>query len=266
MLTLVPTPIGNLEDVTLRALRVLKEADIIACEDTRTSSVFLRHYGITTPLISFHQHNEKDKESSLIQALRDGKNIAVISDAGTPGLSDPGWMLLKAALKEGLEADVLPGPSALLPALLLSGLPPHPFIFYGFPPEKPGQRKKLFSSLSDIPWTLAFYISPHKAERHVSDMLECLGDRNAALVREISKMFQESIRGTLSAIKDRLEHGVKGEMVLVVEGKIKSEADTDWQTIADELIEAGETVRTAAETVAERCGVPKNTVKSYLLS
>ena len=136
-LTLVPTPIGNLEDITLRALRVLREADVIACEDTRTSGILLRHYDITgKKLVSFHVHNENEKLESLLEHLREGRNVAVISDAGTPGISDPGWILLKRALDEGLDADVLPGPSAVIPAVLMSGLSPQPFMFIGFPPEK----------------------------------------------------------------------------------------------------------------------------------
>ncbi len=265
MLTLVPTPIGNLEDVTLRALRVLKKADLIACEDTRTSSIFLRRYQITAPLVPLHRHNEHDRLPRLLQHLREGKNIAVISDAGTPGLSDPGFLLLRAALEEGLEVDVLPGPSALLPALLLSGLTPHPFFFYGFPPEKEGARKKLFQSLCDAPWTLIFYVSPHKAARQVVEMVEVLGDRRAALVREISKIYQESIRGGLSLLAERLARGVKGEMVLVVEGRAGNEPSDNWEALADDLLEEGATARTVVDAVVSRCGVPRNEVKAYVL-
>ena len=264
-MSLVPTPIGNLEDVTLRALRVLREADMIACEDTRTSSVFLRRYGISAPLVSFHLHNEKERLPQLLQALREGKNVAVISDAGTPGISDPGFLLLQAALEEGLEADALPGPSALLPALLLSGLPPHPFFFYGFPPEKPGVRKALFASLADAPWTLVFYVSPHKAERQVSEMREIFGDRRAALVREISKVYQEAIRGTLSDILSRLALGVKGEMVLLVAGRLEDPEDEDWRLFADELLAQGMRGRTVVEEVMAHCCASRNSVKDYVM-
>ena len=141
-LTLVPTPIGNLEDITLRALRVLLDADVIACEDTRTSSVLLKRYAITgKPLVSLHLYNERERTRHLLELLAEGKNVAVVSDAGTPGISDPGFFLLRDALEAGFDADILPRPAALLPALLLSGLPPQPFVFCGFPPEKPGQRK-----------------------------------------------------------------------------------------------------------------------------
>lgn len=268
-LTLVPTPIGNLEDITLRALRVLRNADLIACEDTRTSSVLLRRYHIAAPLVPFHLHNEKECLPRLMGALRAGKNVAVVSDAGTPGVSDPGWILLRSALDEGLEADVLPGPSALLPALLLSGLTPHPFLFLGFPPEKPGARGELFQSLRGVPWTLCFYISPHKAVRQIAEMAEVWGDRRAALVREISKVYQESIRAPLSGLLSRLEQGLKGEMVLVVEGHVPGGEDGDknaWKAEADVLHAEGATVRSAVEAIVARHPVAKNAVKAYLLS
>ncbi len=264
-LTLGPTPIGNLEDITLRALRVLKEADMIACEDTRTSSVFLRRYNISKPLLSLHLHNEKERTDRLMASLSEGKKIAVISDAGTPGISDPGYLLLRAAMEAGFEVDVLPGPSALLPALLLSGLPPHPFLFYGFPPEKPGQRQKLFESLRLLPHTMVFYVSPHKADRQIAQMLELWGDRKAALVREISKIYQESIPGTLSDIEKRLAQGVKGEMVLVVEG-YGAEASSDaWKGLADGLNEEGQSAKSIVEEVVRRYGIPKNEAKAYVM-
>jgi 16S rRNA (cytidine1402-2'-O)-methyltransferase len=267
-LTLVPTPIGNLEDITLRALRALREADVIACEDTRTSSILLRRYAITgKPLMSLHLYNEKERTQRLLALLAEGKNVAVVSDAGTPGISDPGFFLLRDALEAGYGADVLPGPSALLPAVLLSGLPPQPFLFYGFPPEKPGQRKKLFASLASCPYTTVFYISPHKARRHVAELAELWGDRRAALVREISKIHQEAIRGLLSEIAERAGQGLKGEMVLVVEGCPDApEPASSWQEDAERLLGEGLSVKTAALEIAERHGVPKNTVKDFLLT
>ncbi|MDR1731041.1 MAG: 16S rRNA (cytidine(1402)-2'-O)-methyltransferase [Synergistaceae bacterium] len=265
-LTLVPTPIGNLEDITLRALRVLKEADLIACEDTRTSSILLKRYDISKPLISLHLFNEKERTERLAAALREGKKVAVISDAGTPGISDPGWLLLRAALDEGFETDVLPGPSALLPAVLLSGLNPQPFLFYGFPPEKTGARKKLFTSLEPLPYTLVFYLSPHKAERQIAEMMEAWGDRPAALVREISKIHQESIRGLLSEIAARLEAGVKGELVLVIEGGKEEEEDPEaWRRRAKEMQEAGGYAKEIAQEISSRYNIPRNIVKEFLL-
>ncbi|MCR4819142.1 MAG: 16S rRNA (cytidine(1402)-2'-O)-methyltransferase [Fretibacterium sp.] len=268
-LTLIPTPIGNLEDITLRALRVLREADLIACEDTRTSSVLLKHYGISAPLVPFHLHNENRCLPRLLEALREGKRVAVISDAGTPGISDPGWILLRRALDEGLEVDALPGPSAVLPAVLLSGLTPHPFLFFGFPPEKPGERAKLFQSLAPLPWTLCFYVSPHKAVRQMAEMREVLGDRNAALVREISKVYQEALRGPLTELVARLESGLKGEMVLVVEGcspeAAAAASEEKWRAEADALREAGKTVKETVQGITGRYPVAKNAVKEYLI-
>ncbi|MCL2009717.1 MAG: 16S rRNA (cytidine(1402)-2'-O)-methyltransferase [Synergistaceae bacterium] len=264
-LTLVPTPIGNLEDMTLRAIRVLKEADVIACEDTRTSGVLLKRYGISKPLVALHLHNERECSGRLMPDLAEGRNVAVISDAGTPGISDPGYLLFRNAIDAGYEVDVLPGPSALLPALILSGLPPHPFLFHGFPPEKPGQRKKLFESLSSLCCTLVFYLSPHKAERHVADMLEVWGDRRAALVREISKLYQESVRGSLSDIAERLLHGVKGEMVLVAEGRGDEGEPDSWREEAEAMLNEGRPVRTIVDEITARRGASRNAVKEFLL-
>lgn len=249
----------------MRAIRVLKEADVIACEDTRTSGVLLKRYDISKPTISLHQHNEKECSERLLSALAAGKNVALISDAGTPGISDPGYLIFRLAIGAGYEADVLPGPSALLPALILSGLPPHPFLFHGFPPEKPGQRKKLFESLSSLHCTLVFYLSPHKAERQVTEMIEIWGDRRAALVREISKLYQESVRGSLSEIAERLSRGVKGEMVLVVEGREGKEPSASWQDEAEAMLNEGHPVKTIVNEITDRCGAPKNAVKEFLL-
>ncbi|MBR1418248.1 MAG: 16S rRNA (cytidine(1402)-2'-O)-methyltransferase [Synergistaceae bacterium] len=271
MLTLIPTPIGNLEDITLRALRVLREADIIACEDTRTSSVLLRHYDINNKiLVPFHLHNENKVLNNLLNNLRDGKNIAVISDAGTPGISDPGWILLKRAIDLGLDVDVLPGPTACIPAVLLSGLQPQPFLFYGFVPEKASERVKLFNELKNFKYTLCFYVSPHKASKDIQDVIKIFGDRDAALVREISKIFQESIRGSLSHILNMLETQslkLKGEMVLVIAGAGQDEPEIDndqWQQLAREMRAQGLSVKDIASDLSDKFNLNKNKVKDYL--
>ena len=264
MLTLVPTPIGNLEDITLRALRVLREADIIACEDTRTSSILLKHYGIDKPLTSFHLHNENEKTPALLERLRKGENIALISDAGTPGLSDPGWILLRKAVDEGLDVDVLPGATALIPAVIMSGLNTQRFIFLGFPPEKSGERTRLFEHVSKIHSTLCFYLSPHKAEKHVSGMLEVFGNRRASLVREVSKIFQEVIRGDLASILERIREGVKGELVLVVDGVTEIENDTSWQSEAENMLREGLSVKDIVNELQNTA--PKNDLKKFLMS
>ncbi|MCL1875013.1 MAG: 16S rRNA (cytidine(1402)-2'-O)-methyltransferase [Synergistaceae bacterium] len=269
-LILVPTPIGNLEDITLRALRALRCADIIACEDTRTTSILLRRYNIKKSLVSYHAHNEHDRSESLLGKLREGKVIALVSDAGTPGISDPGYTILKMAIEDGIEIDVLPGANAILPALLLSGLPPYPFLFHGFPPEKEGQRRELFTQLSSLPCTLCFYISPHKGARHLNDMLEIFGDRRASLVREISKIYQEASLSTLSVIHGRLEVGVKGELVLVVAGYDKdydNSTANDWKSIIPEMLNDGMSVRDITQKILKEVkGVNKNEVKDAVLA
>ena len=263
-LYIVPTPIGNLEDITLRALRVLREADLIACEDTRTSGILLRHYEIQKPLTSFHVHNENEKLNFLLEKLRDGEKIAVISDAGTPGVSDPGWILLKHAIDEGIETDVLPGPSAVLPAVLMSGLSPQPFIFMGFPPEKQGEREKLFESIKNFPFTLCFYMSPHKIERQISEMINIFGDRNAALVREISKIFQEVIRDSLSKILEKIKDGIKGELVLVIEGQTQNISE-EWRDEAKKIFADGASVKDVVNVISEKYKISKNEVKRELM-
>ncbi len=264
MLTLVPTPIGNLEDITLRALRVLREADLIACEDTRTSSILLKHYGLDKPLTSFHLHNENNKTPTLLTLLREGKNIAVISDAGTPGLSDPGWILLKRAQEEGLGVDVLPGPTALIPAVIMSGLNTQSFMFAGFPPDKAGERTRLFMSLREVECTLCFYLSPHKAERHISGMIDVFGNREASLVREVSKVFQEVIHSDLAGLLECVKSGVKGELVLVVEGMTHDD-DTSWQAEAEERLTSGESMKDIVSALSERYTVSRNEAKRFLL-
>ena len=264
MLTLVPTPIGNLEDITLRALRVLRESDIIACEDTRTSGILLQRYNIHKPLTSFHVHNENEKLPALLEKLREGAKVSVITDAGTPGISDPGWILLRRAMDEGLAVDVLPGANAVIPAVLLSGLSPQPFMFAGFLPEKHGERVRFLETLRDFDGTLCFYVSPHKARRDIGDMLDVFGDREAALVREISKVYQESIRGTLSAILERVVEGVRGELALVVDG-VSEAANDSWKSEALSMHESGMSVKDIALVLSERFGVARNDVKGYVL-
>jgi 16S rRNA (cytidine1402-2'-O)-methyltransferase len=266
-LILVPTPIGNLEDITLRALRILRKADIIACEDTRTTFVLLKRYNIKSRLVSYHAHNEQERGMDLLEKLLEGKTIALVSDAGTPGISDPGYTILRMAIDNNIEIDVLPGANALLPALLLSGLPPYPFFFQGFPPEKEGQRRELFSQLSILDCTLCFYISPHKGTRHISDMIDILGDRRASLVREISKIYQEASLTKLSTIRDRLGEGVKGELILVVSGCGKECSNDDWKSLIPEFLKNGLSVRDITDEILQVTkGVSKNDIKDAVLA
>ena len=270
-LILVPTPIGNLEDITLRALRALRGADVIACEDTRTTSILLNRYNIKKRLVSYHAHNERSSGINLLDKLLEGKTVALVSDAGTPGISDPGYTILKLALENSIEIDALPGPNALLPALLLSGLPPYPFFFYGFPPEKEGERRELFSQLLSLPYTLCFYVSPHKGAKHINDMIGVFGDRRASIVREISKIYQEASLSTLSAIRDRLGEGVKGEIVLLVSGYDKDYATNtglvnDWKLQIPEMLKNGMSVRDITEKIMQESkGVNKNEIKDAIL-
>ena len=265
-LTLVPTPIGNLEDITLRALIILREADLIACEDTRTSGILLRKYNINTKTISFHLYNENQRINFLLDKLKEGKKLAVTSDAGTPGISDPGWILLKKAIDEGIEVDVLPGASAVLPAVLMSGIVPQPFMFMGFPPEKFGERQKFFDSVKNFPYTMCFYISPHKIEKQISEMIEIFGDRKAALIREISKIFQEAIREDLSKILQHIQDGIKGELVLVVEGHQQNfeEEKILWQSEVQDMLKNSMSVKDITNFINQKYEIPKNEIKKYI--
>jgi 16S rRNA (cytidine1402-2'-O)-methyltransferase len=218
-LFLVPTPIGNLEDITLRALRVLKEADIILAEDTRTSAVLLKHYGIEKRVLSHHQHNEHQAVSEIIKLLQAGNSIALISDAGTPGISDPGFLLVRECLKNDLPVECLPGPTAFIPALVNSGLPCDQFVFEGFLPQKKGRMTAL-QLLAGEARTMIFYESPFRLLKTLEQLAGILGkERNASVSRELTKMFEETKRGTLAELFMHFSSKtVKGEIVIVVAG------------------------------------------------
>jgi 16S rRNA (cytidine1402-2'-O)-methyltransferase len=219
MLTLVPTPIGNLQDITLRALAVLKEADIILAEDTRTSKVLLNHFGIDKRVLSHHQHNEHAALSELIRFMKEGQKIAMVSDAGTPGISDPGFLLVRECIKEEIPVLCLPGATAFVPALVMSGLPCDRFVFEGFLPQKKGRQTRLLA-LKEENRTMIFYESPFRLIKLIDECILHFGEeRMASVSREISKMFEETKRGTLLSLKNYFEtKGVKGEIVMVVEG------------------------------------------------
>lgn len=220
MLYLVPTPVGNLEDLTFRALRVLKEADLVACEDTRTTGVLFQHYGIETPRTSFHAHNEHAKARHLVERMQAGATVALVSDAGTPGISDPGFLLVREALAAGVEVVALPGATAFVPALVASGLPTDRFVFEGFLPQKKGRQTRL-DALVGEPRTVVLYESPHRLVRLLSELAERLGeDRPAAVGRELTKKFEEVRRGTLAELRAHYaaQPKVRGEIVVVVGG------------------------------------------------
>ncbi len=217
-LYVVSTPIGNLEDISQRALRVLGEVDIIAAEDTRTSGILLKHFSIRKPLVSYHSYNEGKRVDSLIAELQAGKAIAVITDAGTPGISDPAYSLIRSAIGQGFPVVPLPGATAFVPALVMSGLPMDRFVFEGFLPVKKGRRGRI-EALAAEGRTIVLYESPHRIVRTVQDLLTHLGDRPAALAREITKAFEETLRGTLSEILTQITgRTIKGEIVLIVGG------------------------------------------------
>jgi 16S rRNA (cytidine1402-2'-O)-methyltransferase len=218
-LYIVPTPLGNLKDITLRALDVLKSVDAILCEDTRVSRKLLTAYEIQKPLVSFHEHNEAQKIKSILERLNRGESLALISDAGTPLISDPGYPLVKKLIAEKVEIEVLPGPCALISALVLSGLAPDRHFFLGFPPNRSSPRRRLLAELTDHPTTLIFYESPHRVKKFLRDAHDILGDRAVALVREMTKRFEEVFRGSLSqACEEKAMRSWKGEFVVVLEG------------------------------------------------
>lgn len=271
-LIVVPTPIGNLEDITLRALRSLREADLIACEDTRHTLKLLNHFDIHKPLISYHQHNERMRTEELISKVEEGKSVALVSDAGTPCISDPGSIVVRAALERGLPVDVLPGPNAPLPALVLSGFHTEMFTFAGFLSGNAKEREKILIELAESSSTLIFYVTPHNLLRELAFISEKLGDRRAALVREISKIHQECLRGMLSELLEAaLLRTLKGEMVLVVEGCKSDAAESEgsaleWQSLARVMKDEGISDRNIANVLFSAHSIPRNSVKAFLLN
>ena len=216
-LYLVATPIGNLEDITLRALRILKEVDYIAAEDTRNTLKLLNHFEIKKPLISNHRHNEEDRENSLIEKLKDGKNIAVVSDAGTPGISDPGEVIAKRAIEENIEVIPIPGACAAINALIASGLNTKEFVFFGFLPLNKKLRKEKLEEIKNENKTIIIYEAPHKIKDSLNDLKNVVGDRKIVLARELTKIHEEFIRGNIDEIIEKSEN-LKGEMILLIEG------------------------------------------------
>ena len=220
LLVLVPTPVGNLDDITLRALAALKAADVVACEDTRTTGTLFQHFGIDTPRLSFHIHNEHGRVGQLVERMQAGETVALVSDAGTPGISDPGFLLVRAAAEAGLRVEVLPGPTAFVPALVASGLPTDRFVFEGFLPHKKGRQTRL-AALAAETRTVVLYESPHRLVKLLGQLAEhCGPDRPAAVAREISKLHEETRRGTLAELAAHYgaQAKVRGEIVVVLGG------------------------------------------------
>jgi 16S rRNA (cytidine1402-2'-O)-methyltransferase len=219
MLYLVATPIGNLGDISLRALETLRSVDFVASEDTRKTGLLLKHFEIKKPQISFHEHNEERAGERLINLLLEGKSVALVTNAGTPGISDPGYSLVRRAIAAGIPITSIPGPAAFVSALILSGLPVHSFTFRGFPPHKGGPRRRFLTLDSDGPHTLVFYESPHRLIAFLKDALEIYGDRQAVIANDLTKLFEAIERGSLSELITRLEDSqLRGEYTVVIAG------------------------------------------------
>jgi 16S rRNA (cytidine1402-2'-O)-methyltransferase len=268
-LYIVSTPIGNLEDITLRALRVLKEVDIIAAEDTRHSQKLLNHYSIAKPLISYWGEREKVRSEELIQRLNAGESAALISDAGTPGISDPGTVLIRKAIQEGIDVIPVPGPTAFVSALSISGFSTEEFIFLGFLPPKQSQRRKALKELSFEMRTLVLYEAPHRIVQTIADMKKVFGSRQVMVAKEITKLFEVVIRGTLSEILDHIEGSkIAGEYVIVVEGRTEKEFShiDDAMLEVSALLKKGMRRKDAARKVAEEYGFSKKELYDRSLS
>jgi 16S rRNA (cytidine1402-2'-O)-methyltransferase len=226
MLTLVATPIGNLDDITLRALQTLRDADLIASEDTRKTGLLLKHFGISKPQISYHEHNERQAAVRILEMLRQERNVAVVTNAGTPAISDPGFAVVRQAIAEALPVTMAPGPSAVVMALVLSGLAVHSSTFRGFPPRKPGPRRRFFAVDLRAPHTLVYYESPYRLDAFIEDAIAVFGDRQAALANDLTKKFEAVWRGRLSSFAEHV-HKPKGEYVFVIDGAPREEAAND---------------------------------------
>jgi 16S rRNA (cytidine1402-2'-O)-methyltransferase len=267
-LYLVATPIGNLEDITLRALTTLKSADFIVCEDTRVSQKLLTHYGIKAKLQAYHDHNAEKVRPKIIEGLKDNKTIALISDAGMPLISDPGYKLVRAVVEEGLYVTVVPGPSSVLAALCLSGLNPLPFTFCGFIPAKEQQRKSFLESFKDLTHTLIFFDTPQRLVDTLDAIQEVMGERRVAVARELTKKFEEVLRGSVSFLQEALQNQapLKGEIVLLVEGQsINPLSEQDLEDLLKELLAQGKSGKEAVSEVQAKTQQPRQKIYKIML-
>lgn len=303
-LYVVSTPIGNLADITLRALDTLRAVDLIAAEDTRRTRKLLSYYDIHKPLVSYHEHNARHRGSELLEKIASGQSVALVTDAGTPGVSDPGQLLIEAALQRGMEPVAIPGPTALISGLVVSGLPAQPFVFLGFPPARGAERRKFFEKHASLAMTLILYESPKKLARTLKDVLQIWGERRVAVARELTKMHEEIFRGSISEAIAHFAGEVRGKLTLVVEGadlrqkaKEKREKETaqnqqepywdqgvepgtisseragefskqsvDWRKELRALILSGFSSKEAAVAVAGRFNLPRRVVYQAALA
>jgi 16S rRNA (cytidine1402-2'-O)-methyltransferase len=261
-LYLVATPIGNLQDVSFRAIEILKSVDLIACEDTRHSLKLLNHYGISKKLISYHEHNERERAAELVERLQKGESVAVISDAGTPGINDPGYVIVQVAVASGVQVVSIPGPVAYVNAVIVSGLPTDSIFFGGFLPSKKGERRKRLEDVKNVPATLAFYESPHRIAKSLADCVEVLGDRRAAVARELTKLHEEIVRGTLNELTERFsDASVKGEFVLVIDRAGDETNSVHAVTLTERVAEleaSGLDAKAALKRAAKEFGVSRS--------
>jgi 16S rRNA (cytidine1402-2'-O)-methyltransferase len=265
-LYIVSTPIGNLEDITLRALRILKEVDFIACEDTRTTGKLLSRYAIAKPLVSYHEYNELEKSKELVSSLMEGKSIALVSDAGTPGVSDPGYRLVKLASENGVDVLSIPGPSSAVSALSVSGLPTSGFAFFGFPPRTKKHLTDFLLRIKGYPETLIFFESPKRVVKTLRVIADVLGDRGISLSREMTKLYEETIRGSVSEVLGEIEKRgeVKGEVTIIVEGASPESVEADTEavdTMLNSCKSKGLSLKDAVKKVSDETGYSKS--KTY---
>jgi 16S rRNA (cytidine1402-2'-O)-methyltransferase len=268
VLYVVATPIGNLEDITLRAVRILKEVDLIAAEDTRHTQILLSRYAIHTPLTSYHEHNERTKAQPLVERLVRGENIALLSDAGTPAISDPGYRLVVEAVRAGVQVVPLPGPSALAAVLSVSGLPTDRFVFEGFLPAKKQERKAKLGALRYETRTLIFYDAPHRLKESLVDMQEILGDREIVIAREVSKVHEEFLRGMIRLVTVQLaDREVKGEITIIVRGSTDDSrvSEEELRAAISQLVGGGMGVKAISEFLGERYHISKRKIYQMAL-
>ena len=264
------TPIGNLQDITLRVLETLKTVDLVACEDTRKTLQLLNHFEITKPVTSYFEHNKQVKGDKIIAALLEGKNVALVSDAGMPGISDPGWDLVQQCLAENIPFTVLPGAVAAVTGLVLSGLPTQRFSFEGFVPRVKKERRAFFQNLAEETRTMIFYESPHRLEDTLETMAEVFGERQMAATRELTKKFEEVLRGTPAELLSHFqENEIRGEFVLILEGKepvVETGKDISWALErVNQLTNAGISQKDAIKQAAKEAGLPKREVYNLIV-
>ncbi|MTT32970.1 16S rRNA (cytidine(1402)-2'-O)-methyltransferase [Terrilactibacillus sp. BCM23-1] len=273
ILYLVPTPIGNLEDMTMRAIRVLKEADILAAEDTRQTMKLCNHFDIHTQLVSYHEHNKQTSGEKLIQALQEGKSVAIVTDAGTPAISDPGYDLVVRCIENKINIVPLPGANAAITALIASGLDTEHFLFYGFLPRQKKQKQEALESLSHLPFTLIFYESPYRVKETLESIHQILGNRRVTLSRELTKTYETMVRGTLQEIIQAFpELTIKGEYCLIVEGTLDEQPSQTWwddlnleEHLTHYVKVKQMSSKEAIKVVAKERGIPKREVYQYYI-